>query len=84
MENTNSEQGGLTGAPDMKPFKVAIIGGGPGGLFTAWHLAAKAGLSCQITVFEASGRVGGSSRRSSFPAWDPMKRALRKFTTIPL
>ena len=60
-------------AADPKPFKVAIIGGGPGGLFTAWHLAAKAGLSCQITVFEASGRLGGNSRRASFRAWDPMR-----------
>ncbi len=39
--------------------RVAIVGGGPGGLFTAWHLEAKAGDSCEITIFEASSRVGG-------------------------
>jgi monoamine oxidase len=38
---------------------VAVIGGGPGGLFTAWHLAAKAGNACEIVVFEASDRIGG-------------------------
>ena len=27
-------------------FRVAIVGGGPGGLFTAWNLAAKAGAAC--------------------------------------
>ena len=53
------ESGGTTDAADSKPFRVAIIGGGPGGLFTAWYLAAKAGLSCQITVYEATERLGG-------------------------
>ncbi|MGH6779074.1 MAG: FAD-dependent oxidoreductase [Bradyrhizobium sp.] len=38
---------------------VAVVGGGPGGLFTAWHLAAKAGNACEIVVLEASDRVGG-------------------------
>lgn len=45
------------GAPPK--YRVAIIGGGPGGLFTAWHLAAKAGTACDITIFEASERLGG-------------------------
>ena len=53
-------------AGNPRPFKVAIIGGGPGGLFTAWHLAAKAGLSCEITVFEASGRLGGQIETGQF------------------
>ncbi|KAB2854850.1 MAG: hypothetical protein F9K41_10335, partial [Sphingopyxis terrae] len=34
--------------------RVAIVGGGPGGLFVARHLEAKAGDACQITIFEAS------------------------------
>lgn len=38
---------------------VAVVGGGPGGLFTAWHLAAKAGNACDIVVLEAGDRVGG-------------------------
>ncbi|MDF2998666.1 MAG: amine oxidase [Xanthobacteraceae bacterium] len=40
-------------------YKVAIIGGGPGGLFAAWHLAAKAGNACSVTIYEASERLGG-------------------------
>jgi monoamine oxidase/SAM-dependent methyltransferase len=39
--------------------RVAIVGGGPGGLFAAWHLGRKAGAACDVTVFEASDRVGG-------------------------
>lgn len=39
--------------------RVAIIGGGPGGLFTAWHLEAKTGDACEISIFESSERVGG-------------------------
>jgi monoamine oxidase/SAM-dependent methyltransferase len=58
-------------AADPKPFKVAIIGGGLGGLFTAWHLAAKAGLSCQITVFEANGRLGGQLETLKFAGVGP-------------
>jgi monoamine oxidase/SAM-dependent methyltransferase len=42
-----------------KKFRVAIVGGGPGGLFTAWHLEAKAGDACEIKIFEQSDRVGG-------------------------
>jgi SAM-dependent methyltransferase len=45
--------------PSFPKYKVAIIGGGPGGLFTAWHLAAKAGNACSITIYEASERLGG-------------------------
>lgn len=40
-------------------FRVAIVGGGPGGLFSAWHLAEKAGTTCKITIYEAGDRLGG-------------------------
>lgn len=46
------------GEPQGKK-RVAIIGGGPGGLFSAWHLEAKAGDACEITIYESSERVGG-------------------------
>jgi protoporphyrinogen oxidase/SAM-dependent methyltransferase len=71
MDNTILEPGGGINAADSKPFEVAIIGGGAGGLFTAWHLAAKAGLSCRITVYESTGRLGGKLETGQFPGVGP-------------
>src|SRR5438067_3301358 len=44
---------------------IAIVGGGPGGLLTAYFLEHKLAGRCRATLFEASGRVGGKivSRR---------------------
>jgi monoamine oxidase len=42
----------------MNRFSVAIIGGGPGGLMTA-YLLQKRGIPCEITLFEAGPRLGG-------------------------
>ncbi len=39
--------------------KVGIVGGGPGGLMAAHLLEQKCDAPCEITVFEASDRVGG-------------------------
>jgi protoporphyrinogen oxidase/ubiquinone/menaquinone biosynthesis C-methylase UbiE len=66
ITNAPFESGETTNATDSKPFRVAIIGGGPGGLFTAWYLGAKTGLSCQITVYEATGRLGGKLETGQF------------------
>jgi monoamine oxidase/SAM-dependent methyltransferase len=52
-------------------FRVAVIGGGPGGLFTAWHLAAKTGDTCQITIFEATDRPGGKIVTRQFAGVGP-------------
>ena len=52
-------------------FRVAIVGGGPGGLFAAWHLRAKAGDSCEIAIFEASERVGGKIVTREFSGVGP-------------
>lgn len=38
---------------------VAIIGGGPGGLMTAWHINNKMRNLSSVTIFEASQRLGG-------------------------
>src|SRR5258707_803173 len=38
---------------------LAIVGGGPGGLMSAWYLKKKLGDLCRITLYEASDRVGG-------------------------
>lgn len=40
-------------------YKVGIVGGGPGGLLTAYFLEQKIKNTCQITLFEASSRTGG-------------------------
>jgi protoporphyrinogen oxidase/SAM-dependent methyltransferase len=38
---------------------LAIVGGGPGGLMSAWYLRKKLGELCRVTIFEASDRLGG-------------------------
>ena len=35
---------------------LAIVGGGPGGLMSAWYLKKKLGELCRVTIFEASDR----------------------------
>ncbi|WP_322517522.1 FAD-dependent oxidoreductase [Rhodopseudomonas palustris] len=40
-------------------FDLAIVGGGPGGLMSAWYLKKKLGPMCRVTIFEASDRLGG-------------------------
>jgi monoamine oxidase/SAM-dependent methyltransferase len=51
---------------DSLQFRVAIVGGGPGGMFSAWQLANKAGTACKITIYEASERLGGKILTKSF------------------
>lgn len=43
----------------MSSPKIAIVGGGPGGLMTAYTLQKMANCPVQITLFEASARLGG-------------------------
>jgi len=38
---------------------LAIVGGGPGGLMSAWYLKRKLGEQCRVTIFEASDQLGG-------------------------
>src|ERR1700735_200209 len=47
------------GKPELMPRRLAIIGGGPGGLIAAYQLERKAGGKCSITLFEACDRLGG-------------------------
>src|ERR1700710_1522942 len=49
---------------------LAIVGGGPGGLMSAWDLKKKLGDLCRITIYEASNRVG-------------VKIVTRKFMSAP-
>ena len=39
--------------------RIGIVGGGPGGLFTARLLTKKLNDAIEITVFEAAPRLGG-------------------------
>ncbi len=55
----------------MNPTRVAIIGGGPGGLMTAYLLERRTPHPCAITLFEASNRLGG-------------KIVTRQFITAPV
>ena len=67
-QSNNAQQNCVFAGEEEQKIRVAIVGGGPGGLFTAWHLEAKAGTECDITIFEATGRVGGKIVTGQFPA----------------
>ena len=50
---------------------LAIVGGGPGGLMSAWYLKHKLGAPCRVTIYEATDRIGGkvmTRRFNSSPA----------------
>ncbi|MDE2578261.1 MAG: FAD-dependent oxidoreductase [Hyphomicrobiales bacterium] len=49
---------------------IAIVGGGPGGLMTAWHMRRKFGNGAHVSIFEASERLGGKILTQSFSS-DP-------------
>jgi SAM-dependent methyltransferase len=51
--------------------RIAIVGGGPGGLFTAKKLENFCADLCEVTLFEAGSRLGG-------------KVATDQFTTVPV
>ena len=50
----------------MNTWSVAIVGGGPGGLMTAHALGREARGPVTITIYEASGRLGGKVLTPSF------------------
>jgi monoamine oxidase len=59
--------------PAQKPPKhVAVIGGGPGGLFATYILNQKA-PEVQVTLFEASGRLGGKIKTDRFSDGTPFE-----------
>lgn len=53
-----------------RPERVAIVGGGPGGLITAQRLERFAAQPFEATIFEASQRIGGKLRTARFGAID--------------
>ncbi|MEZ5286398.1 MAG: FAD-dependent oxidoreductase [Vicinamibacterales bacterium] len=46
--------------------RVAVIGGGPGGLMTARRLERRSGGACRITIIEADARLGGKAHTRRF------------------
>ena len=50
---------------DERPH-IVIIGGGPGGIFSAWALEDKLGDKVRITIVEASNRLGGKLSTGEF------------------
>lgn len=46
--------------------RIAIVGGGPGGLMTAWLLSRLANQPIELTLFEASHRTGGKIQTPRF------------------
>ena len=52
----------------MEPTRIAIIGGGPGGLLTAYLLQRRVKQPFEATIFEASPRLGGKIRSPQFGA----------------
>ncbi|MBR2686390.1 MAG: FAD-dependent oxidoreductase, partial [Aquamicrobium sp.] len=54
---------------------LAIVGGGPGGLMSAWYLKKKLGALCRITIYEASDRVGGKILTKKFDTAPAMYEA---------
>jgi monoamine oxidase len=48
--------------------RIGIIGGGPGGLMTAYLVARRLGNGCQVTLMEAAERPGGKLSTRSFDA----------------
>jgi monoamine oxidase len=45
---------------------LAIVGGGPGGLMSAWYIKKKIGYLANVTIIEASDRVGGKILTQKF------------------
>lgn len=54
---------------------LAIVGGGPGGLMTAWYLRKKLGPLCKVTIFEATERLGGKILSKKFESAPAMYEA---------
>lgn len=48
--------------------RIAVVGGGPGGLMTARLLEQKSDGECAVTLFEASSRLGGKIQTRRFGA----------------
>jgi cation diffusion facilitator CzcD-associated flavoprotein CzcO len=55
--------------------RIAIVGGGPGGLLTAYELENRCGSMFEATLFEASHRIGGKIVTRQFASFSPLAAA---------
>ena len=55
---------------NMPRWNIGIIGGGPGGLFTAYRLEQLCSTPLNISIFESSNRLGGKLLTEQFSAND--------------
>lgn len=68
MPNAGRTRASIEVQMTSKPTSLAIIGGGPGGLFTAYRLQQRCALPFTTTIYEASPRVGGKILTAEFSA----------------
>jgi len=61
-----SDTNGVKAVPRV--CRVAIIGGGPGGLMTAYQLQQRCTVPFEATIYEASSRLGGKILTKQFTA----------------
>ncbi len=52
--------------PQRRAWEVGIVGGGPGGLMTAYFLQKMADVPVRVTIFEAGDRLGGKVETKQF------------------
>lgn len=64
MNPVTGREGTLKMEKTQQPKNIAVVGGGPGGLYTAW-VSAKRGH--KVTLFEKQGVMGGQFRIGSLP-----------------
>ena len=50
----------------MNKSRIAVVGGGPGGLFASYLLSEYCGDLCKVSLFEAGPRLGGKVRTGRF------------------
>ena len=51
--------------------RIAVLGGGPGGLSAAWHLAAQQRDDLEITLHTMGWRLGGKGAAGATRKWLP-------------
>ncbi len=54
---------------------IAIVGGGPGGLMASWHIDNKLEHEANVTIFEATDRLGGKIVTGKFAANEALYEA---------